>query len=347
MKRTIALIMAMLMVLSIVPMAFAEDGTNETVEEDPAEEEAGDDVPVEDADNETAEDDEAEEEPEEEVEEEAEDNETEVEDEEEEEIEIDEEIIEEAGITPDSPLYGLERAMERISLALTFGKAAKAKKGLAHAQERLMEVQAMMAQKKLDKAATAQEGYEDAMDEVEENVAELGNGDAVEELEDEIELEQALNEHKNIVERIGDLKLKIKGLTSEEETQLRDMVSGLEDAGQKVEVEVMAKKDKTKVKIKAQEGLTDEQIGQIEAQVREAVRAGEKVKLILPGKGKSKDNVEDEADENETEEPEEEAKVNKGKKDKSDDEVEDEEEEEPEVEPEAEPEEDGNETVVE
>ena len=328
MKKTIALILAMLMVLSIVPMAFADDGGNETVEEDPAE----------DADNETAEDDGAEEEVEEE-EEEIEIEEEEDENETEEEIEIEEEVIEEAGVTPDSPLYGIERAMERISMALTFGKSAKAKKGLAHAQERLMEVQAMIAQKKLDKAAKAQEGYEDAMEEVEENIAELGNGDAVEELEDEIELAQALNEHKNIVEKIGDLKLKIKGISSEEETQLRQMVSGLEDAGQKVEVEVKAKQEKTKVKIKAQEGLTNEQIGQIEAQVQSAVQAGEKVHLVLPGKGKSKDKENEvdveEDDKNETEEPEaEEEEESKGKskdKDKSDD---DKDEDEPEEEPE-------------
>jgi hypothetical protein len=48
-----------------------------------------------------------------------------------------------AGITPDSRLYGLDRALERISLALTFNKAAKAEKRLKIASERLAELKEM------------------------------------------------------------------------------------------------------------------------------------------------------------------------------------------------------------
>ena len=144
MKRTIAIILAMLMVFSMLPLVLAED----VVEEEPADDSS---VVIISADEQTEEvDEEVEEEVETEEEEETEETEEEV-------VELPEEVEEEAGITPDSPLYGLERAMERISLALTFGKSAKAKKGLAHARERLMEVQAMIAAKKLDKAAKAQD----------------------------------------------------------------------------------------------------------------------------------------------------------------------------------------------
>ncbi len=48
-----------------------------------------------------------------------------------------------AGTTPDSFFYGLDRAFERISLALTFNKAAKAEKRLQIASERLAELKAM------------------------------------------------------------------------------------------------------------------------------------------------------------------------------------------------------------
>ena len=48
------------------------------------------------------------------------------------------------GVTPDSTLYGLDRAAERLSLLLTIGKAAKAKKGLEHARERVLEARQLV-----------------------------------------------------------------------------------------------------------------------------------------------------------------------------------------------------------
>jgi hypothetical protein len=50
----------------------------------------------------------------------------------------------EAGTGPDSPLYGLDRAFERISLALTFDRAKKAEKRLQIASERLAELREMV-----------------------------------------------------------------------------------------------------------------------------------------------------------------------------------------------------------
>lgn len=55
-----------------------------------------------------------------------------------------EEELPDAGITPDSMLYGLDRAFERISLALTFDRAAKAEKHLEFASERIAELKTMV-----------------------------------------------------------------------------------------------------------------------------------------------------------------------------------------------------------
>ena len=48
------------------------------------------------------------------------------------------------GITPDSPLYGLDNAMDRLRLALTFDKAKRAERALKISEERLAEVKAMI-----------------------------------------------------------------------------------------------------------------------------------------------------------------------------------------------------------
>ena len=318
MKKTIALFLAMLMVLSIVPLAFAENETAEEPSDDGGEEDEGSVITIIPGDTNDTSEDEAEED--EAEEDEAEDNETETE--EDDVVEVPEEVTAGAGITPDSPLYGLERAMERISLALTFGKSAKAKKGLAHARERLMEVQAMIAQKKMDKAGIAQEGYENTMDEVEDNIADLGDGDAVGELQDEVEIENALDENEDLLAQVGNLKTKFKGLTPEQEAEITSIVGNLGDSISKAKVQVQAKKNKTKIKIKAQGEMTDEEVAQVEEQVRAAVQAGERVQVqikVKEKKGKrAGDDDEVEAEEDETEEDE--AEGNETEEDSDDEE---------------------------
>jgi len=62
-----------------------------------------------------------------------------------------------AGITPDRPiLWGLERALERIQLALTFNKVKKAELRLKLAEERLAEMKLMAKKKKVKAMLKAQ-----------------------------------------------------------------------------------------------------------------------------------------------------------------------------------------------
>lgn len=222
---------------------------------------------------------------------------------EEEPVELPENIIEEAGITPDNPLWGLERAIETIGLALKFDKSAKAKKGLVHARERLMETQAMIAAKKIWAAAEAQEAHDDLIDGVSEQIAELGNGDIAEELADEIELEEALNEHKTLVREVNNIKLKTKGLTLVQQAQLNGIVSSMEGSTVRAQFSVRAKKDKTKLRIKATEGLSDEELEALEAQIKAAV--GDAKVKIVGRKAKSKASGKFKTTEISEEEPEE------------------------------------------
>ena len=136
--------------------------------------------------------------------------------------------------------------MERIGLALTPGKSAKAKKGLVYARERLMETQAMVAARKIGAASEAQEAHDDLIDDVSNQIAELGNGDIAEELADELELEEAINEHKALIKEVNNIKLKTKGLTVIQQAQLNGIVSSMEGSTLRAQLSVRAKKDKTK-----------------------------------------------------------------------------------------------------
>lgn len=79
------------------------------------------------------------------------------------------------GITPDSPFYGLDRAIERIQLALTQNKAERARMGLRFANERLQEVKAMIQEKRHELADKVEDDYEEQMEQVNQEIQALGN----------------------------------------------------------------------------------------------------------------------------------------------------------------------------
>ena len=68
--------------------------------------------------------------------------------------------------TPDKPFYGLSVAVDKVGLALTFDKHAKAHKGLTIAHERLLEIKAMREANKLDAAQKSADNYADTMNTV-------------------------------------------------------------------------------------------------------------------------------------------------------------------------------------
>lgn len=180
-----------------------------------------------------------------------------------EEIEIELEDNETVGTTPDQPLlWGLERAMERIDLALTFNKASKAKKGLKHAKERLLEVEAMIAAKKLDAAEKAQKSRDRTMERVQEHVEEMGDG-AEEDIEDVLEIENEAEEQENRMQMLK-VKFQFKGnLTEEQRAQIDALIESFQNRSQAFKLKIQDKKTKVKIQIKAMTEKTDEEIEEL------------------------------------------------------------------------------------
>lgn len=81
-----------------------------------------------------------------------------------------EEELPDPGITPDSWLYGLDRAFERISLALTSDKAAKAEKRLQIASERIAELRVMVQRGKPEFIESLKQDYERELNETESEI---------------------------------------------------------------------------------------------------------------------------------------------------------------------------------
>jgi len=77
----------------------------------------------------------------------------------------------EAGITPDSPLWGIDVAMEKVQMMFTFKQENKVNLGLQIANERLAEMYMMIQQNKLQFINKAEIRRNEIIDEVEVNMA--------------------------------------------------------------------------------------------------------------------------------------------------------------------------------
>ena len=171
---------------------------------------------------------------------------------------------EDAGVTPDSFLWGLDKALDNLNLLLTFDKGEKAKKGIEIAKERLLEVREMMEENKLEAAEKAKEEHGNLLNKVKESVQELEKDNSTEQIEEELEIEKELKEHEDDVEEVNtELKIKIKiegAITEEQKALINSLLDSLKGQTGEVKIEIKNKKDKTKIKIKQETGKSDEEI---------------------------------------------------------------------------------------
>lgn len=173
-------------------------------------------------------------------------------------------VTENPGITPDSFIWGLDRALENIALLLTFDKGKKAEKGLEIARERLLEVKVMIEENKLSDAENAQEEHRKTLIKVKNSIKNLEKDNSTEELEKELEIEKVLEEHEDNVEKINTglkVKIKIEGaITEEQKTLINSILDSLTKQTGEVKIEIKNKKDKIKIKIKQETGKSDDEI---------------------------------------------------------------------------------------
>lgn len=105
------------------------------------------------------------------------------------------------GTTPDSPFYGLDRAVERIRLALARDRVRKARIRLKIAEERLAELKAMTERGKPEFAQRLMRDYESEINETEDDIdAERALGRNVTELAEHVS--NVTYKHVLVLERV-------------------------------------------------------------------------------------------------------------------------------------------------
>ena len=169
-----------------------------------------------------------------------------------------------AGVTPDSILWGIDVALEKIGLALTFDNKARAEKGLNIAEERLQEIKVMATEKKIKAMAKAESEHGKIITKIKEDIEKVEVDDPTEEVKTVIKLEQKIGSHEANMEEVRqNIDIKIRGeLTEEQQALIDTLLSNLENQTGELKIKIINKKDKTKIKIKVKTGKSEVEIEQ-------------------------------------------------------------------------------------
>ena len=167
------------------------------------------------------------------------------------------ELPDNIGITPDSPLYFLDVAIDQIRLNIASTDSEKAKIGMEIAEERLVEVKAMINQNRINDADKAQTEHDNMMKDITGRLASNEDDDTLEktekELESTIEIEKRIELHKlNITEVKEKVKMRLllnkDRLTDNENANLERVTSGLDNAISRVDLKIDEEKSRLKIK---------------------------------------------------------------------------------------------------
>jgi len=189
---------------------------------------------------------------------------------------VDEDLdLVDAGVTPDSAFYGLERAMESLRLAFTRNGVEKVKLKIKYAEERLAETEQMIDENNTEAAEEAQEAHDDLLEEVQEDIDGLGgNGDnetSQEDLEDAVELELEAESHSEKVSRVKNriLERKMAGnMSAEQIAHLTAIFEKIISKAQEMEIKFEQKKGYFRIKYKVYSESSDEDLDEFESRVR-------------------------------------------------------------------------------
>lgn len=169
-----------------------------------------------------------------------------------------------AGITPDSFLWGFDKALDQLSLILTTGDANKAEKALEIAQERLAEIKIMIEENKSNAAERAKVEHGKLLSGIEQDIIKLKEDNSTDEIKKVIDIEKKLEVYDREVEQtFGELKIKIKvegNMTQEQKKLIASILDSLKGQTGKVEIEIRNKKDEIKVKINQETGKSEKEI---------------------------------------------------------------------------------------
>lgn len=177
-------------------------------------------------------------------------------------------IDSEAGTTPDSFVWGIDRAIERIGLALTFGDAERERKRLRNAHERLLEVRQMLINGDVDSAERARAEHQKNMRLSKDEIGRLSSEDDSD-FNSIDSLETLVDSQEDAIDDL-DVEVSTRGnLSDEQRVMLKRFIDSLGSGVGDVRVAIRDKREETLVRIQQRTGRSRVEIVDESERLRE------------------------------------------------------------------------------
>ncbi|MBI4017719.1 MAG: hypothetical protein HY366_02130 [Candidatus Aenigmarchaeota archaeon] len=165
--------------------------------------------------------------------------------------------------TPDSPLWGLGVALDKIRLLLATSDDAKARVGLQIAEKRLIELKAAAEEGKLNAVQKAEREHARTLADVKVRIKSLKDNKGVDELDKTTDIEKRVLEHENNVVTAAagiEARIKVRGaLTEQQSALLQAFLDSLDNSTGALRIEIQNKKEKIRERLE-EEGENETEI---------------------------------------------------------------------------------------
>ncbi len=192
---------------------------------------------------------------------------------------IETEVVD-AGVTPDSPFYGLERAMERLKLVFMRNKAERALYKIQMAEERLAEAEEMLIEDNLEAAQEAEEAHDEILEEAQQEAEEIESDDgaevAEEDLEDVEKVQLSLLSHSEKVALVHNRILERMATNNASEEKLAhigEVFAKIEAKSQEMEQKVAEKRELVRTRYKVLSEMNETELNEKEQAFLEKIEA--------------------------------------------------------------------------
>ena len=175
------------------------------------------------------------------------------------------EIQEKPSSTPGKFTWGIQRFLEKIKLAATFGAEKKAAYGLQIAEKRLAEIQELAKNNDTENIEKAKQEYEQQIEQIKEQLEKLKDTNSEQELKKLAFFEGKLLRFEDKIQRLQSFVDTKTNLTEDQQEKLNDIIEKLKEKDEEINEKLSEKENKTKEKL----NLTEEELDQKLEQIKE------------------------------------------------------------------------------
>jgi hypothetical protein len=194
---------------------------------------------------------------------------------------VETEVVE-AGVTPDSPFYGLERSLERLRLVFMRNKAKRALYKIRMAEERLAEAEKMLEEDNLEAAQEAEEAHDEIIEEAEQEAEEIETDEdeeiAEEALEDVEKVQLGLLSHGEKVALVHNRileRMRAGNASQEKLDHIGEVFARIIAKAQEMEQKAAEKRERVRTRYKVLSELSEDELSEKEQAFLERKRETE------------------------------------------------------------------------